>query len=123
MVEYQLLESSATFLKETYAVWPIGIAYIGWLWKALKLERNRRDGIPVQNLEIDHVVPRYKGGKDTKSNLSVVTRPEHAKKHYDAAMVAKKGDRGKEWGAVKLIVGRMSKAELKQFNESIKKKK
>ena len=112
----EFLAPYSTELQQIYYLSPVAIGFIGWLWRQLKQERSEQNGIPVDALEIDHVVPRYKGGKDTEANLQALTRPEHAVKHQRAAETAKeKRERHFESRAAGMIVSRMTKEEYRDY--------
>ena len=66
-------------------------------WKKREIKSQRPD-IPPELLEIDHIVPRSKGGSDDEENLEALTIYEHITKHYQAG----------EMGAVNLIYSRMT---------------
>lgn len=117
----QLQPENISQLREVYCLFPISIAWIGWLWKKLKDERRERDGDPDERLEVDHKHPRYKGGTDDEENLQALTLPEHAMKHFRAHLAEKdKESRHNEARATGAIVSRMTPEEYKEFMRRLK---
>jgi len=112
VLDYGLLKNIVDFA-------PIPVGFIGWLWKKLKWERHLQDGTPMEDLEIDHDPPLYRGGSDKTSNLTAYTRPEHALKHLRAARDKNLSpkDRQKEGYAVQTIKSRMRPDELKLYEQ------
>lgn len=99
------------------------VGFIGWLWRMLKEEHSKKTGLPIEDIEIDHVRPRYRGGTDAKDNLRPVSRPEHAIKHLQEARNPNltPQDRRKEGMAVKTIKSRMKPKEVDEYYELKKK--
>lgn len=73
-----------------------------------------------ERIEVHHQLPRHRGGDDSNENKIPETLPEHALAHLRLAeetndwSVAKK-----DYGAVRLIVGRMTEHELEEFNAQL----
>lgn len=117
----QLQHEVYPYIRDIFQHYPIvPVAFIGWLWRLLKQERSQASGVPIEDLEIDHIKPNWRGGTDNRSNLQALTRPEHAEKHFKEAKNAtdRKTARN-EYGAVSMIVQRMKPDELKEFNKRI----
>lgn len=87
---------------------------------SLKSKEEIRQEHPLygqERIEVDHITPRYKGGDSQRTNLQPLTIVEHAEKHWTAAVQeAQYAHARKEYGAVRLIVMRMTEQELNAFN-------
>ena len=116
----QFQPETAVYLRDLYSLGILNIAWIGWLWKKLKEERSEADGIPIEDLEVHHKKRRWEGGTDDENNLTALKKTEHALEHYKAAQKAKGKARRNEYGAVHLIVQRMSPEELAEFNKHLR---
>lgn len=94
---------------------------IAWFIKASCKQDVTDDRKKWKDLEIHHVNPRYKGGKDSIENCKAVSRVQHAQEHYLMARNAETSeDRAANDWAVRAIVRRMKRDELALFNEWIK---
>lgn len=87
---------------------------------SLKSKEEIRQEHPLygqERIEVDHIVPRYKGGDSQRTNLQPLSIVQHASKHWTAAVhEAQYAHARKEYGAVRLIVMRMTEGELNAFN-------
>lgn len=116
----EFLAHYSTELQQLYYLSPVALGYLGWLWRIIKQERSDRDGMPVGDLEIHHIKRKWQGGGDEGMNLIALKRDEHALEHFRAAKKSgDKRERRLEYGAVKLIVTRMTDSERKEFNRRI----
>lgn len=70
-----------------------------------------------ERIEVDHIVPRHKGGTSERSNLQPLSIVEHAEKHWTSAVQeAQYAQAVKDYAGVRLIVMRMTPDELENFN-------
>jgi hypothetical protein len=88
------------------------------------LRRNFDPSISDCYLEIHHIEPHYRGGNGEITNMYPLTRPEHALAHYlEAKLADNREDRNANNWAVRKIVKRMEKEELKEFNHMLERRR
>lgn len=92
--------------------------------KTKKIKRAERTDLPPNTrTEIHHIVPIYRGGRDTIDNAECDTLPEHAMAHLTLAHEAKqRRDRKTNYWAVSQIVRRMLPEEQDEFNKMLSSK-
>jgi len=85
--------------------------------KVKKRTERFQKGIPNGSIiEIDHIVPKYAGGKHDEGNAQGMTRAEHAHKHFTEAHDPRPGENPHaEWAGTRYIVGRMNLDEFTDF--------
>lgn len=68
----------------------------GWAWSKLVVQVKRRDGGCRQQdetcagrLEVDHILSRFEGGGDELSNLRLLCRSHHVRRHNGTPPIEK----------------------------------
>lgn len=98
---------------------PLGLFSIAVAFHLKRRVKAQRPEVPPEELEIHHVRPRYKGGKDYEENLVALRRPEHALEHYKEMVKSKGRDRHANFWAVEQIKKRMSEEEVQEFRQLV----
>lgn len=98
---------------------PLGLVSIAIAFHLKQRLKSQRPDVPPEELEIHHVHPRYKGGRDEEENLVALRRPEHALEHYKEMVKSKGRDRSANFWAVEQIKRRMTEEELQEFRQLV----